>query len=271
MPTDRRLRTFSCHDLVSLTRRILTAGVMLLAAAVAAAQTYATSDELIAAIEARPEPATLQATLQMTVTTASGQSLTREMRMWSSGDTRRVIKFTAPADIAGSGFLSIQHDTGEDETLVYLPALDRVRRIAGGQQGDSFFGSDFAYEDITGFDPADYDHTLTEVRSEDGDWVYLVEATPKPETGSSYERMVLEVPESSLVPERITYYRDGTAAKVLTVERIAEVDGYRVATLRRMETLANGAVSTFTTIAQGDLVLDEAIPDDVFGERFLRR
>lgn len=252
------------------TRRLsaLVAALALAAFGLAFAQKYPDADALIAAVDARPEPATSQATLTMTITTAGGQTLSREMQTWSEGTTKRIIKFTAPADIKGSGFLTLTAADGSEEKLVYLPALDRVRRIAGGQQGDSFFGSDFAYEDITGIDQEDYTHELLEVR--DGP-VYVVEAVPTPESGSSYERLVLEVPEDTLIPQRVEYYRGGELAKVLTVGGLTEVDGYTVAGERRMESVKGGKVSTFTVITQTNLVLDEALPADLFTERFLRR
>jgi hypothetical protein len=234
----------------------------------AAAQTYSTADELIAAVDARPEPATMQATLTMVITTANGQKLSRQMTTWSAGADSRIIKFTAPADIAGSGFLTLTAQDGSEERLVYLPALDRVRRIAGGQQGDAFFGSDFSYEDITGIDQDDYNHKLLEVR--DGP-VYMVEAVPTATSGSSYERLVLQVPEATLLPERVEYYRGGQLAKVLTVSGLTEVDGYTVATERRMQSMVDGKVSTFTVITQSDIVLDADLPADLFTERFLRR
>lgn len=255
-------------DLVNLLPRALALALALTVLGIAAAQQYADADALIAAVEARPEPATTQATLTMTITTAGGQTLTREMQTWSEGTTKRIIKFVAPADIRGSGFLTLTAEDGAEEKLVYLPALDRVRRIAGGQQGDSFFGSDFAYEDITGIDQADYTHELLEVR--DGP-VYVVQAMPTPESGSSYERLVLEVPEATLVPQRVEYYRAGELIKVLTVSGLEEVDGYTVATERRMESVAGGQVSTYTVITQTDLVMDEPLPAEVFTERFLRR
>lgn len=270
-PTANSPRPHTTHHRSTGAFLVAAVSALLLFAGTASAQQYATAEALMAAVEARPEPATTQATLRMTIATASGQSLTREMRMWSAGDTHRVIKFTAPADIAGSGFLSIDTDGG-DETLIYLPALDRVRRIAGGQKGDAFFGSDFSYEDISGVDPDDYTHALLETRSDDaGGWTYVVEAVPTPESASSYERLVLEVPEATLVPERVTYYVGGEAVKVLTVASVVEVDAYLVAAERRMESLAGGEVVTFTTIEQTEVILDEPIPDDVFGERFLRR
>lgn len=230
----------------------------------ATAQQYADADALMAAVTARPEPKTLQATMEMILTNPSGQTLTREMRNWARGDEQRVLKFTAPADIAGSGFLRI--DDGQvDETIVYLPALDRVRRVAGGQRGESFFGSDFSYEDVEGIDPDDYRHTLIDILEGP---VYVVQATPKPETGSSYERLVLHVPEATLVPERVVYYRDGRAVKELTVRDVRQVGDYLLAHERRMESLERGSS---TVIRQRDVTLDEDLPDEVFSERFLRR
>lgn len=246
------------------------AAVLLLIAALAllgapaAAQTYASADELMAAVQARPEPASVEATLEMTITNAAGQSLTREMRSWSTGDERRLLKFTAPADIAGSGFLRIDDGT-VDETLVYLPALDRVRRVAGGQRGESFFGSDFAYEDVEGIDPDDYTYVL--VRIDDGPR-YVIEATPTEASGSTYDRLVLEVPEATLIPERVVYYRGDEAIKELTVHDVQPFGDYLLGMERRMETLARGTV---TVIRQRDVTLDGDLPDEVFTERFLRR
>ena len=233
----------------------------------AMAQQYASAEELMAAVDARPEPSTTQAKLNMTITLASGQSLSRQLPMWADGEDRRLIKFTAPADIAGSGFLQIE-DEGGTQTLVYLPALGRTRRIAGGQQGESFFGSDFSYEDITGIEPEDYTHTLLDVK--DGS-IYLVEAVPTAESGSTYDRLLLEVPEDTLVPLRAEYYRDGQLAKVLSVTTANIVDGYLVPTERKMETISNGSVTSFTVLTQTDVTFDEELPAELFTERYLAR
>lgn len=231
------------------------------------AQLYASVSELMDAVNARPEPITTQATLHMTITLGSGQSLSRELQMWAAGTERRLIKFTAPADIAGSGFLQIDGGGGT-QTLVYLPALGRTRRIAGGQQGDSFFGSDFSYEDITGIEPEDYTHTLLEVR---GGTLYVVEAVPTPESGSSYDRLVLEVPEDTLVPQRAEYYRDERLVKVLTVAELSQVGDYLIPGERRMETISDGNVTSYTVLTQTDVTLDEELPAELFTERYLAR
>lgn len=256
------------HSRSALKGRLAALLALVLLMTSAGAQRYEGAEELMAAVTARPEPATTEATLSMTITTAGGQTLTRELQMWAAGNEARVMKFIAPADIAGSGFLNLTHLDGTEENLVYLPALGRVRRIAGGQQGDAFFGSDFSYEDITGIEPDDYAHDLVEVREGP---TYVVSAVPLPATGSTYERLVITVPEDTLVPTRVEYYRGGELVKALTVSGLTAVDGYTLALERRMESLRAGQVTSYTVITQREVKLDQELPADLFTERFLRR
>jgi hypothetical protein len=69
---------------------------------------------------------------------------------------RILIRFLAPNDIKGTGFLVWEHDGADDERFLYLPALGRVRRIAGAEKQESFVGSDLSYEDIGGRELTDY-------------------------------------------------------------------------------------------------------------------
>lgn len=73
---------------------------------------------------------------------------------------RLLIRFLFPNDIKGTGFLVLEHPGADDERFLYLPALGRVRRIAGEEKQESFVGSDFTYEDMGGRDLADYSYRL---------------------------------------------------------------------------------------------------------------
>ena len=78
----------------------------------------------------------------------------------NKGD-RSLIRFTYPNDIRNTAFLVWEHPDAEDERFLYLPALGRVRRIAGQEKDESFVGSDLSYEDIGGRDIADYTYAFT--------------------------------------------------------------------------------------------------------------
>ena len=76
-----------------------------------------------------------------------------------TGD-RSLIRFTYPNDIRNTAFLVWEHPDADDERFLYLPALGRVRRIAGQEKDESFVGSDLSYEDIGGRDIADYTYAF---------------------------------------------------------------------------------------------------------------
>ena len=75
---------------------------------------------------------------------------------------RLLVRFVSPGDIKGTGLLVWEHPDGEDERFLYLPALGRVRRIAGAEKKESFVGSDFSYEDIGGRELADYTYAFAQ-------------------------------------------------------------------------------------------------------------
>lgn len=233
------------------------------------AQRYATGSEVMNAVNARPAPAAMTSTMTMTITTASGQSLTRQMQVWTAGDGgKALVKFTAPADIKGSGFLSVEMSDGSTQSMVYLPALGRTRRIAGSQKQESFFGSDFSYEDITelqGGTRDEYDHTLAEVKPGP---VYVVRSTARPGAGASYDQLVLDVPEATLLPTRVAFYRGGALVKVMTIDRTEEIGGYLLPARLSMRSEAGGST---TTIDQTQVSVHDALPDGVFTERYLQR
>lgn len=81
-----------------------------------------------------------------------------------SGDRgdRILVRFTAPGDIKGTGLLVWEHPAAEDERFLYLPALSRVRRIAGAEKQESFVGSDLSYEDIGGRALDDYTYAFVQ-------------------------------------------------------------------------------------------------------------
>ena len=57
--------------------------------------------------------------------------------------------FDNPRDIQGTALLTHAHKEGPDDQWLYLPALERVKRISSSNQSGSFMGSEFSYEDIT--------------------------------------------------------------------------------------------------------------------------
>jgi hypothetical protein len=69
-------------------------------------------------------------------------------RRYAPPFSKSLVRFTAPADLAGAGFLQIQKVDGDDDRFLFLPDLPRSRRISGNLRGSSFMGTDFSFADL---------------------------------------------------------------------------------------------------------------------------
>ena len=65
-----------------------------------------------------------------------------------NGESWALLRFTEPADIKNTGLLTYNYPDRDNNQWIYLPALDRARRIAASRKGGRFVGSDLYYEDL---------------------------------------------------------------------------------------------------------------------------
>lgn len=205
-------------------------------------------------------------TLAMTIS-KGGQSLNRSMTMWSQGDNAKgqvekvLVKFSAPADVKGSAFLSLKKADGNAETMIWLPALGRVRRLgsSGSDQDQAFFGSDFTNRDINGFIEADFSFkTLSTSGS-----IYTIEATPTKNIG--YEKLVYQVDSSIWRYVKIEYWHGGKVAKTQTADYV-KVGDYQ---LPAHIAMASASGST-TSMSFTDHKVDQDLSDSLFTERGMK-
>jgi Outer membrane lipoprotein-sorting protein len=239
---------------------VLTAALTTLG--IAQNQSFKTGLEVMQAADARPKPKSSTGTISLEIS-KNTQTLSRSMKSWASGD-KSLIKFLAPADVKGSGILSIKTN-GVTETKLYLPALGRVRRLAtgGGNNSDcdgAFFGSDFSYCDLGNFELSDYSFNL--LSNEGGK--YSIEAKPK--KSSSYDKLIFEIEAKTLNTLKTDYYKGEKIFKTLRALELGTVKSYNVIKSLSMETPSQGSKSTFK---QTSFDVDVTISESVFTERFL--
>ena len=153
------------------------------------------------------------------------------MRGRGAAGDKRLVRFTYPNDIRNTGFLVWEHPDGEDERFLYLPALGRVRRIAGEEKQESFVGSDLSYEDVGGRDVADYTYAFVNEndswRAPDGSMhpAWRLESRAK-DPGADYPRSVSLVLKDRFVVVHADIFNARTErVKVFAVTRLEEVDG----------------------------------------------
>lgn len=118
-----------------------------------------------------------------------------------------LIVFKSPPDLKNVGFLIHAHTFADRDLWAYFPEYRRVRRIATSSQDDSFFGSDFSYDDFGG--PSnldDYKFSIENEETIDGKPCYVVEVTPK--IHRKYTKYLAWVAKDLWIQLKIEYYQD---------------------------------------------------------------
>lgn len=80
---------------------------------------------------------------------ASRQLKGRLFAIRDDGLLRTMLKIDAPADLRGAAYLLREGKLKEQDAMyIFLPALNKTRRIMGGTQDNPLFGTDISYADI---------------------------------------------------------------------------------------------------------------------------
>ena len=126
--------------------------------------------------------------------------------------TRIAIFFTSPAAIQNTAFLSHDHDQGDDDSWLYLPATDRVRRLPSSERGDAFMGTDLSYGDIRDnfrFPLEHWQFQAGDQVNHEGQELRILKGEARSEASAremGYARFEALVDETSLFPVVIEYF-----------------------------------------------------------------
>ncbi len=208
-------------------------------------------------------------TMKMTLVSKSGKERVRELeiKVRRDGDTlSSYTRFLSPSDVAGTQLVLVDLPDQEDDQLLYLPALERVTRIAGKARSGSFMGSDFRYSDFELDTGEGSSQTLLE---ENDEW-WIIETTCGPKDPDT--KFVTHISRADSLPRKVEWFDDsGAITRRMTVDQVDMKDGVPVPTISRMEDLKR-STSTQLHITEIDLgVTAEQVPDEVFTAAYMER
>ncbi len=237
-----------------------------------------TGREIMKLFEVQDRTEDLTAEQTMTLIEAGGSERTRQLiyvtKTNAEGRRSTLIRFLAPADIKGTGFLSIEREGRDDDRWLYLPAVRKTRRIAGADKTNDFIGTEFTYEDLDRENLNVHAYRLAGTDAVDGLEAWIVEAVPidpRRVEESGYGKRELWVSREHHLLIRAKFYdKSGAYVKLLTTGDIRQVPGskkwraYRLS----MEDVLKG---DRTEVAVTKYEIDQGVPEDFFTERYLRR
>ena len=211
--------------------------------------------------------------LQMILRNRQGEESVRQMRSSTlevDGDgDKTLIVFEEPRDVKGTAFLNYTHNAGNDDQWLYLPALQRVKRIASNNKSGPFMGSEFAYEDISSQEIEKYTYRYLRDEVLDGTPTFVIERIPA-DPRSGYTRQVAWYDEGEYRLQKVDYYdRKDELLKTLTYHEYGQhLDRFWRA--QRME-MMNHQSGKSTTLLWGAYGFRTGLTENNFDQAALRR
>lgn len=227
------------------------------------------AEEVARAVDERNYPSDMQADLTMILTNKQGKTRESTIRSFSADDnSKQIIWFLSPPDDKGVAFLKIEHDDGDDEMRLWLPAFQKVRRISSKKKADSFMGSDLSYEDMTNRDLAEYTYALDGEKIVDGETCHVLISTPKEGVTRTYGKFVSYVTKDDYrtIYEE-AFDRTGKLLKTREV-KFQQVGTY---TLPVEMFVKNVQDNHSTKLVFANITVDQGVEEDLFQEKNLKR
>ena len=202
---------------------------------------------------------------------ASGKSTDKRWtveRMGAHGQSKTVIRFTAPAEVKGVALLVVNHPDRASDQWMWTPAIERDRRIALQDRSTRFFGTDFSFEDLEERDVDQYDYTLIGDDTVDGALCWKVQSIPRQGKSSQYTKSMVWIRKDNYAVARIESYLKDQVVRRRDYTDIRNVQGIWTARETTMTDLRRGSR---TRLALDNIQYNVALKDDNFTLQALRR
>ena len=189
-------------------------------------------------------------------------------RIGAHGNSRSVLRFTAPAEVKGVALLVVNHPDRASDQWMWTPAIERDRRIALQDRSTRFFGTDFSFEDLEERDVDQYDYALIGDDSLDGVACWTIRSEPKQSKSSQYTRSLVWVRKDNYTFARIDNFIKDQAVRRLIYSNIENVQGIWTARQLEMSDLRRGS---HTRLTLDKLHYNVPMKDDDFTLQAIRR
>ncbi|PYT12712.1 MAG: hypothetical protein DMG59_22600 [Acidobacteria bacterium] len=140
-------------------------------------------------------------------------------RIGSFGNSKAMLRFTAPAEVKGVGLLIVNHPDRASDQWMWRPAIGRDQRIALQDRSTRFFGTDFSFEDLEERDVNQFDFKL--LGEENGAW--KIESRPR--KSSQYTHSYLWVKKDNYALVKLEAYNKNGLARAIDYRDFELVKG----------------------------------------------
>jgi hypothetical protein len=189
-------------------------------------------------------------------------------RIGAHGQSKTVIRFTAPPEVKGVTLLIVNHRDRSSDQWMWTPAIERDRRIALQDRSTRFFGTDFSFEDLEERDLDQFDYTLLGSEAVDGADCWKIQSVPKQAKSSQYTQSIVWIRKDNYAYARIEGFIKDQLVRRLNYARISEIQGIWTA---RELTMTDLKRSSSTRLTLDKVEYNLPLKDDDFTLQAIRR
>jgi len=192
-------------------------------------------------------------------------------------DKLKLMFFLTPADVKNTAFLTYDYEDSskDDDQWLYLPELQKVKRIASSDKSSSFMGSDFTYSDLTSRNVQDYTYEIMKETKVGSHMTWQMLVTPKTEktiAETGYTKSIVFVRQDNFViVQALNYIKAGKKLKYMMVKGLEKIDG--IWTITQMQMVTKKAKKTLhkTIFEFSDIKYNQNLDESLFTTRTLER
>ena len=239
-----------------------------------------TGQEIAQNVHDRDDGDNSTAKMKMTLIDKNGKKRVRDLKTFTKDkgeDKLKLMFFLTPADVKNTAFLThdFEDSNKDDDQWLYLPELQKVKRIASSDKSSSFMGSDFTYSDMTSRNVEDYRYKIMKEKKVGGHMTWQMMVTPKSkktieETG--YTKSIVFVRQDNFViVQALNYIKAGKKLKYMMVKDLKQIDGIWTAIEMQMVTKKGKKTLHKTIFKFSDIKYNQGLEESLFTTRTLER
>jgi len=160
-------------------------------------------EDLLKQVEKQGAPPNERVQLKMVIQDSDGSKKERVLSIIrkNDGEVRVLLRLLQPSDLKGLSLLTVASKGKEDQWL-YLPSDKKSRRILGSNKKGKFLDSEISFEDLSISTYKEFDNKIVK---EDAKQIQI-ESKAKPDSDSSYGKVVTWVSKPELRLHKVEYY-----------------------------------------------------------------
>ena len=218
--------------------------------------------------------------MKMILIDKNGKKRVRNLKTFTKDkgeDKLKLMFFLTPADVKDTAFLTYDYEDSskDDDQWLYLPELQKVKRIASSDKSSSFMGSDFTYSDMTSRNVQDYNYKIMKEPTIKGHKTWQMLVTPKSEktiNETGYTKSIVFIRQDNFVIiQALNYIKLGKKLKYMMVNKLEKIDGVWTTLEMQMVTKKSKKTLHKTIFKFSDIKYNQNLKESLFSTRTLEK